>query len=190
MRRIGRHVFDDGAQQRHQPRVGAGNRHDGRRRRDQFDLAAQQAGILYPVPLQTKAFAALGDDVEHAELLHVPIGDVRQRAHRVRLGRLVAGDGDFLAFGDQADAEGGGFLEADLGHVHVALLENPHRQPPAGKQHGLQGKQGNDHEAAFAEDGVAGVVTAAATGMANKRAATRPLMVPKTSAAEANSGSR
>jgi hypothetical protein len=38
IRRAGLHVLDDGAQQRHQPRIGAGNRQH-RRRGDEFDFA-------------------------------------------------------------------------------------------------------------------------------------------------------
>ncbi len=132
---------------------------------------------------QAKAFAALGNDVEHPQLLHVPIRNVGQRAHGVWLGRLLPGTGDFLAAGKQTDAETRGFLEAGFGHVHVALLENLQGQPPAGKQHRLQWKQRNDHVAAFVAMGVE-------TDAANKRAATSPLMVPNIRAAAANTGSR
>jgi hypothetical protein len=39
------------------------------------------------VAQQAEPLAALGDDFEHAELLHVPVGNMRQRAHRVRFGQ-------------------------------------------------------------------------------------------------------
>jgi hypothetical protein len=81
-----------------------------------------------------KAPLAARHDLQHAELRHVPARDPGERADVARRGRRA----DLRTLADQAHAEGCTVLEARLGHLQVAALEDPQRQPPARKEHRVQ----------------------------------------------------
>src|SRR6267378_1154695 len=99
-----------------------------------FDRGAREAVGLDSLADDAKAPLAARDDVQHAQLRHVPGGDAREAADLHR-GRRRA---DLRAIADQAYAEGRVVAQADLGHFHVALLEDPQRQATAGKEHRVQ----------------------------------------------------
>jgi hypothetical protein len=77
----------------------------------------------------------LRGDLQDAELFHLPVDDFGQRANTVRFGRQAG----FITTFDQADAEGFALLQADGGHVEVALLKNFQWQYAAGKSTVLSG---------------------------------------------------
>src|SRR5712691_7880977 len=102
-----------------------------------FDRGACEAVGLDSPADDAKAPLAAGDDVQHAQLRHVPGGDTGEAADLHR-GRRRA---DLRAVADQAYAEGRVVAQADLGHFHVALLEYPKHQATAGKEHRVQGEK-------------------------------------------------
>jgi hypothetical protein len=92
------------------------------------------AGVVRVAPSRKRS-PPLGPNGEDAELLHVPVGDAREATDGLGHGRTA----HFLAFADEAYAEGPVVLEAGLRHVHVAGLEDaqgagacPGRAPSAG----------------------------------------------------------
>src|SRR2546428_266227 len=102
-----------------------------------FDRGAREAAGLDSPAEDAKAPLAAGDDMQHAQLRHGPGGDSGEAADLHR-GRRRA---DFRAIADQAYAEGRVVAQADPGHFHVALLEDPQRQATAGKEHRVQRKK-------------------------------------------------
>jgi hypothetical protein len=82
----------------------------------------------------TEALAAERAQAQDPELLHVPVGDGRETAHELGRRRPT----DLLAVADQADAERLLRLQAFARHVHVARLEHPQRQEPAGVEHRVE----------------------------------------------------
>ncbi len=81
-----------------------------------------------------EARAAARDQVEYAQLGHVPLLDDRETADRLGHGRRA----DLAALPDQAHAERPVVAQAGLGHLDVALLEHFQRQQAAGEQDGSQ----------------------------------------------------
>src|SRR5207244_11029689 len=71
------------------------------------------------------------------ELRHIPLRDDSGAAH---IGR-DRGRADLGAFADRADAERRLVAQAGLGHVHVALLEDPQRQPAPREEDGGEWKK-------------------------------------------------
>src|SRR5216683_2970242 len=102
-----------------------------------FDRGVREAVGLDSPPEDAKAPLAAGDDMQHAELRHVPGGDTGEAADLHRSRRRA----DFRAIADQAYAEGRVVAQASLRHFHVALLEDPQRQAAAGKEHRVQGEK-------------------------------------------------
>jgi len=98
-----------------------------------------QSAVFDPLLLDREALHAHGFQVQYAELRHVPVGDAGQAADFLG----DCGSTHLLAFLDQTHAKRPVVTQAILGHVHVALLEYPQRQQSAGKQHGIQRKDGD-----------------------------------------------
>ena len=84
-----------------------------------LDAAAGEAIGLHATLEEAEAPLAARDDLQHAELRHVPLDDAGEGADLGRDG----GRTHLAAFADEADAEGRVVLEARGRHSQVALLE-------------------------------------------------------------------
>src|SRR5439155_1462472 len=78
-----------------------------------------------------------GDDMEQAQLRHVPFDDLGERTDVVRRRRRA----DFLAFADGANAERRVVAQAVFQHLDVALLEDAERQPSTWKKDAVERKE-------------------------------------------------
>jgi hypothetical protein len=83
---------------------------------------------------EPEAIAAAHNELEETQLRHVPALDRGEASYHFGNRGLT----DFPSFPDEANAKRPAVAQAGLGHLQVALLEDPERQGAAGKKHGAE----------------------------------------------------
>ena len=135
-------VLGQGHQQRHQIGVAIAQRLGLGLRKPLHLPHHQMVGLLF-LAQQAKAPSAFDADTQQAIALLLPVAD--QRLAAVGAQAIRRGTG-LAAFEDGHHAKAAALLEAAAEHVQVAGFEQLQVEAAAGKQGGVERKQGQRHE--------------------------------------------